>query len=632
MKLHLLGWLAISTLSFAQAQSYQFNVDLNKTTNDQVNVELIDIPFHGEEMAYHFPKTIPGTYSTEDYGKYIENFKAYDNQGNELKVKIEDKNSYVIKKANELAKITYSVNDSWDSGVKKDKIFEPAGTNFEAGKNFVLNNAGLFGYFTNQIDIPYEITFNKPEHLFGMSVLENDDQKNKQVFKATDYHQVVDCPILFAAPDTANFKVANTDVTIAVYAENGKKYAKKVYDELNVSMQSISEFVGTLPVNNYTFIIYLKDQSELGQELATDGITISTIKKLKNLGGVGALEHGNSSLYYLVDFGDAELPGPLKSINYMSTIKDVAIHEFMHIFTPLSLHSEHIGNFDYINPTFSKHLWLYEGITEYFAGLIQLRAGDISVEEYFEEVMQGKIAASNKFPEHKMSFTEMSENVIEKKYQKQYLQVYQRGALMGMLLDIEIMKLTNNEKTLRDVIVELVGKYGADKSFSEETFFDEMTQLVHPDLRKWFTLYVEGKNPLPIAQQLEYIGWKYEAKHQYQRPILPQEAEGVKTKSGINGRLFGKATVKKIKKNTVTDLQVGDELNTNLIRKAFQDKNGEWLPEGTTVTYGVSRNGASVTIETKVTVQDATIINHLSENPEPTAKMKKNLAVWANLK
>ena len=79
--------------------------------------------------------------------------------------------------------------------------------------------------------------------------------------------------------------------------------------------------------------------------------------------GGGALEHGNSSFYVLPDFGDS---------TFTSMIKRVALHEFMHIFTPLNLHSEQIGNFDYVEPKMSKHLWLYEGVTEYFANLFQI--------------------------------------------------------------------------------------------------------------------------------------------------------------------------------------------------------------------------------------------------------------------
>ena len=109
---------------------------------------------------------------------------------------------------------------------------------------------------------------------------------------------------------------------------------------------------------------------------------IQTFWRNRSLFGVGALEHGNSSFYVLPDFGDT---------TFTSMIKRVALHEFMHIFTPLNLHSEHIGNFDYVEPKMSKHLWLYEGVTEYFANLILLQSNLISEREFFGQRMSRKI-------------------------------------------------------------------------------------------------------------------------------------------------------------------------------------------------------------------------------------------------
>jgi predicted metalloprotease with PDZ domain len=47
-------------------------------------------------------------------------------------------------------------------------------------------------------------------------------------------------------------------------------------------------------------------------------------------------------------------------------MKDVVSHEFFHIVTPLTIHSKEIHYFDYNSPKMS-NLWMYEGVTEYFA-------------------------------------------------------------------------------------------------------------------------------------------------------------------------------------------------------------------------------------------------------------------------
>ena len=89
-KIALLILSFVSTFSFAQ--EYQFNVDLTQTEDDKVPVELTGIKLNKDTAKYHFPKTIPGTYATENYGVYIDDFKASDDKGNPLISKKEGEN------------------------------------------------------------------------------------------------------------------------------------------------------------------------------------------------------------------------------------------------------------------------------------------------------------------------------------------------------------------------------------------------------------------------------------------------------------------------------------------------------------------------------------------------------------
>jgi len=77
------GYLLISSLS-ASAQKttspapYKFSIDLNQTFDDKLKVELIVPPIKGSSITYHLPKIVPGTYSEDDFGRYIVDFKAFD--------------------------------------------------------------------------------------------------------------------------------------------------------------------------------------------------------------------------------------------------------------------------------------------------------------------------------------------------------------------------------------------------------------------------------------------------------------------------------------------------------------------------------------------------------------------------
>src|SRR5690606_11293328 len=113
-------------------------LDLVKINNDRVSVKITPPKIKSDETTFFLPKIVPGTYSEDDYGRYAENFKAYDAKGKELSVAKMDENSWVIKNAKKLAYVSYLINDTFDSesGTEfgQGDIFSPAGTNILEGE------------------------------------------------------------------------------------------------------------------------------------------------------------------------------------------------------------------------------------------------------------------------------------------------------------------------------------------------------------------------------------------------------------------------------------------------------------------------------------------------------------------
>jgi len=60
-----------------------------------------------DKTIFHIPKTVPGTYSTDNYGKFIDDLKATDSKGVALATKKPMNNSWEISNAKKLAKVTY---------------------------------------------------------------------------------------------------------------------------------------------------------------------------------------------------------------------------------------------------------------------------------------------------------------------------------------------------------------------------------------------------------------------------------------------------------------------------------------------------------------------------------------------
>lgn len=607
----------------AQNNAYSYTLDLSQTKEDKVKVELQCPAISTSKITYHFPMTVPGTYAILDYGRYIENFTALDKNNKPLPVKKSGNNSYIIQKANQIAKITYVVNDSWDAGTKKNKIFEPAGTNIQENRNFVLNAGGWFGYFEGMEWLPVSVTVHKPTDLYGITVLPSTDEPQKQVFTAQNYHELIDCPIMFSKPDTVSFTIRNARVRIGVFNEAGIPRSAQIYQEVKTSMQAISDFLGgDLPVTRYDFIIYMKDYTQFRSALeGSPGLkTLLKLYKAFKGQGFGALEHGNSSFYFLPEFGNDFV---------INMVKDVCIHEFLHILQPLSLHSEHIGNFNYASPVMSQHLWLYEGITEYFAGISQVRGKVITEEQYIQGILKSKIQGAESYPD-KMPFTEMSKNVFKNPYKKQYPQVYMRGALMGAMLDIEIIRLTNGQKNLKDVILTLVKRYGKDKSFSEDGFIKEFVNEVHPDLQAFFDSYITGKTPLDIKKSLSYVGIDYIKEQNVSMPKHPLKDNDISTEISIIQKPEYK--IAKVGKTERLGLQIGDIIKEKDIQKVIFDEEGRFLPNGTKTTLTVYRNGNAIQIPCTVeyTEKPKKIKHQLINVKQKSETQAKYYQIWLN--
>lgn len=454
----------------------KFSLDLTNVQDDRLMVEMTAPQFTSDEVTFRMPKMVPGTYSIYDFGRFIHDLKAYDKNDNELTVEREDINSWKITDAKKLKKMTYWVDDTFDSKDTGKFIFEPAGTNISKD-NFVINTHGFFGYFDDMKDNEYIIDIKKPLGFYGATPLIADfTDETRDEFKVNSYYILVDSPMMYNIPDTTVLNVAGTDVLVSVYSPNKMVKSKFVAENIKSLLEASANYLGgDLPVKKYAFLFYF-------------------FSGMAGSGAAGALEHNNSSVYSLGE-------GPPGSI--ANQVKHTAAHEFFHIITPLGIHSEEIGSFDYNVPVMSKHLWLYEGVTEYNSMIALVKGGVNSPSEFTREI-EKKILVS-KFYNDTLPFTEMSKYALGK-YEKQYANVYEKGALIGMCLDIKLRQLSYGSYGLIDLLRDLSKKYGMEKSFKDEELFDEITAMTYPEIREFFTKYVEGNNKLPYKEFLAIMG------------------------------------------------------------------------------------------------------------------------------
>jgi predicted metalloprotease with PDZ domain len=612
-KLLLINLLFISSTNifaqiFKQNANYQFVVDLNNVVKDKLEVVLYTPKITQNEIVYNIPKTVPGTYSNDDYGRYVSDFKAFDKKGKKLKVTKVNVNSYKIAKASKLVKLSYLVDDSWDSPeIKGVHIFEPTGTNIQKDTCYVINNHGFFGYFSDMKNVVYDITFKKPAGFYGSTSMKaTASTSTEDFFKMPSYQLLVDAPILYSKPDTSILNIGGAEILVSVVSPEKKANSKEIAANIKTLLEAQKDYLGgKFPVDKYAFLIVMADVAPGSS--------------------YGALEHSYSSFYYLPEATSEELA---------QTIKDVASHEFFHIVTPLSIHAEQIGNFDYNNPKMSKHLWMYEGLTEYAAGHMQIKHGLIEMPLYLS-MLREKIGYM-KSQKDNLPFTEMSAEVLDK-YKDQYQNVYNKGALIGLCLDIKLRQLSGGNYGTQNLMRDLAKTYGKDASFKDDELFDKITSLTYPEIREFFKLYVEGTSPLPLTDVFKSVGISF------------SESEKVRTVSMGNvqisfnpetKRLFAASTARMNDFGKIIGYMEGDEfvsLNGKpLSMETFQAVLGEFretAKEGDPFEIVVMRkNDKGEFIEKKLSAplesSETTLINSLLIIENPTEEQLKLRDAW----
>jgi predicted metalloprotease with PDZ domain len=458
-------------------------IDLVNVANDRVNVTINPGSFSKNNISFFIPKTVPGTYSEDNYGKYIEDLKAYDYEGNELLVTSIGANEWNISDATKLDKISYYVTDTYDTESElNDPVFSPAGTNILKDKNFVLNLHGFVGYFEGLKEVPYELIISSPSNLVPTTSLNKKPEVAESMtdtFVASRYFEVVDNPILYAKENTASFIINDITVNLSVYSPNDRYAATDLKESMERMMRAQKAFLGEIDgTKEYNILLYL---STLDQNDAS---------------GFGALEHHTSTVVVLPE------QMPLEALE--TAMIDVVSHEFFHIVTPLNVHSKEIQFFDFNDPKMSQHLWMYEGTTEYFANLFQIQQGLIDEADFFTRIVD-KINNSKSYDDE-MSFTTMSSNILKNPYKGNYANVYEKGTLLNMSLDIRLRDLSNGEKGVLWLMKELSKKYDDDTPFEDDEIIDEIVAMTYPEIRSFFELYVQGNTPLDYDEILASVG------------------------------------------------------------------------------------------------------------------------------
>jgi predicted metalloprotease with PDZ domain len=256
---------------------------------------------------------------------------------------------------------------------------------------------------------------------------------------------------------------------------------------------------------------------------------------------------------------------------------------------------------------------------------MQFRNGLISMEDYLQNISR-KIRVSQDFSSD-YSIARLAAEWNTEEGNKQYGNIYFLGALTACMLDIKLLELSNGERGLREVYLQLINKYGKDKPFENDTFVDEVVKMTYPEIRNFFDNYIFDNKPLPVEEYFSKLGINYilERESPEKRPVF---GLGLGTEDGEhlyitnfseNHKNFG------LEIGDVILKVFGEEMNIFTSDQLLEKKNS--MKPGDKYEITVKRGDEEITLEGILFV--GIDKNVLEVDPEASEEQKALCEAWS---
>ncbi|MDJ0836243.1 MAG: PDZ domain-containing protein [Acidobacteriota bacterium] len=427
----------------------------------------------------------PGSYKIRDFARNVEQFQAFDPDEKPLTWVKTDKSTWVVNVPDKTAfKISYLVF-AYEFTVRTSYLDNSYG---------FINPASVFFYEPEKIDHPYEVQVYPAQ---GWSADTSMSKRGTNLYRADDWDELVDSPILFGEFSRHNFDVRGIPHYWLIAGETNMNVPGMVN-----AMKKIGETVGDV-FGGYPFANYY----------------IFSCFRLDGAGG--GLEHRNSTMV----FGTADAFRDKKG---WDRFLGLIIHEYFHAWNVKAIRDKSLGPFDYQKENYTNLLWVHEGWTSYYDTLLMARAGFWSDKDLLADFAKSLDSYLKRPGVKQQSLYSASFNAWIHLYQpnettgNSRISYYSGGAMSGLALDLLIRHKTRNEGSLDDVMRILYQEYaqqGRNIDFSILT--ETLTGVMGEDITPFLDKHIRQPNPFDWETLLGYAGLEMT----YEKPKKKENGE-----------------------------------------------------------------------------------------------------------
>jgi predicted metalloprotease with PDZ domain len=417
-------------------------------------------------LELSLPVWTPGSYLVREYARHLQDFSAADERGRALVWTRVDKRTFRIETAGASEVVAIWRVYANDLTVRAAHLDDSHG---------YFNGATLFLHDEQRRGARHEVRIQAPADWRPFCAL----PKEGDAFVASDYDTLIDSPFEVGPHQAHSFSAANVPHEVVIWGEGNFDRAKLLND-LQAIVEAEAKLFGGLPFSRYLFLVLLSDQ------------------------GRGGLEHMASTTLLYPRFGFK----PKKAYEEFLVL---ASHEYFHAWNVKRIKPKALVPFDYSQENYTRLLWVMEGFTSYYDTLLVRRAGLINAERYLER--QGEnLSSLAQTPGRLVQSLDDSSLCTWIKYYRpdensanSSVSYYLKGEVVAMLLDLELRRITRDERSLDDVMRLLFTRYGDGRGVPEDGVEAVVNEVAGRSMADFFAKAVHAPGELDY-EVLRHVG------------------------------------------------------------------------------------------------------------------------------
>lgn len=415
----------------------------------------------------------PGSYLVREFSRHVHGLRAADGDGRPVACDKVSKNAWrFLAPDSGAARIEYEVYAN-----------EPTvQTSHLDASHAYWNGAGMFFALDGRTDLPVDVVVETPPGWRVSTALETVEEGEGWVrLRAPDHDALLDSPVEVGTHRVYRFEALGRPHELALYG-HGNEDPERLVADLARIVETAGAMFGGLPYDRYVFIVHLLD------------------------GRGGGLEHAASTT---CDVGRFDFRPEGRYLSLLTLFS----HEYFHLWNVKRIHPAALGPFDYGRENYTTLLWAMEGVTDYYAQLLLVRAGLWSVRKY-AQMLASDIREYEARPGRRVqSAAEASFDTWIKFYRpdedspNRTISYYTKGMLIGLCLDLEIRRRTGGGRGLDDVLRRMYERYGRrGTGFPEGAYRQAAEEVAGGSLEAFWRRYVEGTEDLDPGEFLAHAG------------------------------------------------------------------------------------------------------------------------------